>query len=76
MNHKGNEFFSKVEKNFNVKLGRFDYCPVCRQEGKTQDNNPLVMEHRLDDYLGIAYHRWSYSTGRMIGFDSEDSNVL
>jgi hypothetical protein len=76
MNHKGNEYSLKVERNYDIKLGRYENCPVCGQEGKTQGENFLVMEHRVDEYRGIAYHRWSYSTGRMLVHDSEDSNVL
>lgn len=76
MNHKGNEFFSRVEKNYGVKLGRHTNCPVCNREGSVQNGNPLVMEHRVDDERKIVYHRWSYSSGRMLVLNAEDYNVL
>lgn len=76
MNHKGNEFFSKVENNYGVKLGRHLNCPVCKREGTIQKDNPLVMEHRVDDDKRIVYHRWSYSSGRMLVINAEDYNVL
>lgn len=76
MNHKGNEFFSKVEKNYGVTLRRHMNCPVCGREGATQNGNALVMEHRVDDDRKIVYHRWSYSTGRMLVINAEDYNVL
>jgi len=44
MNRKGNEFFSKVEKKYDVKVGRHLRCPICRSEGSPQENNPLIMD--------------------------------
>ena len=76
MNHKGNEFFSRVEKDYDVKLKRQMRCPICREEGKAQENNPLVMEHRVDTDKGIIFHRWSYSTGRLVNKQAEETNVL
>lgn len=76
MNHKANEFFSKVEKVYDIKLGRHMNCPICRQEGTPQNNNPLVMEHRASNERGIVFHRWSFSSGRVIRANSEDFNVL
>ena len=63
MNQKGNEFFSKVEKHYDVKLGRIENCPVCKQQGTPMKGNPLVMEHKVGNAKGFVYHRWSYSTG-------------
>jgi len=51
-------------------------CPICREEGKAQENNPLVMEHRVDTDKGIIFHRWSYSTGRLVNKQAEETNVL
>jgi hypothetical protein len=76
MNQKGNEFFSKVEKKYGVKLGRIEKCPVCKQQGTPMKGNPLVMEHKVDNAKGFVYHRWSYSTGRRVEIQAEDTNVL
>jgi hypothetical protein len=76
MNHKGNEFFSKVEKSQGIKTGRHLNCPVCNKEGTVQKDNFLIMEHRVDDDRRIVYHRWSYGSGRMIVINAEDYNVL
>lgn len=76
MNQKGNEFFSRVEKKFGLKVGRHIRCPICRREGNPQEDNPLVMEHRVDTDKAILYHRWSYSTGRIVSRSPEETNVL
>jgi hypothetical protein len=76
MNQKGNEFFSKVEKKYDVKLGRIERCPICRQQGQPMKGNALVMEHRLGDTKNIVFHRWSYSTGRIVEHEAQETNVL
>ena len=76
MNQKANEFFSKVEEYYDVKLKRVTKCPVCGQEGQPVKGNPLVMEHRVADTKGVVFHRWSYSTGRKVELQTDSTNVL
>ena len=76
MNQKANEFFSRVEKYYDVKLKRVTKCPICGQPGQPVKGNPLVMEHRVADAKGVEYHRWSYSTGRKVEIQTDSTNVL
>ena len=76
MNQKANKYFSKVESVYDLKLGRYNKCPMCGKEGRPMKNNPLVMEHRVADTKGIVFHRWSYSTGRKVDLQTEDLNDL
>ena len=76
MNQKTDEFFSKVENKYEVKIGRVKRCPICGAEGTPMQGNGMVMEHRVDTAKGIVYHRWSYGTGRIVQYESSDTNVL
>ena len=76
MNQKANEFFSKVEEYYDVKLKRVTKCPVCGQEGQPVKGNPLVMEHIVADAKVVVFHRWSYSTGRKVELQTDSTNVL
>jgi hypothetical protein len=76
MNQKGNEHCSRAENYYHIKLKRVERCPQCRQVGSPMKGNHLIMEHRVDGEKGVVYHRWSYSTGRKIDPQSEETNVL
>jgi hypothetical protein len=77
MNQKANEFFSKVEKYYDVKLKRVTKVSYLWTVRDNQlKNNPLVMEHRVADAKGVVYHRWSYSTGRKVEIQLTETNVL
>ena len=76
MNQKANEFFSRVEKYYDVKIKRVEKCPICKHQGTPVKDNPLVMEHRVTDAKGVVYHRWSYSTGRKVELQTDSTNVL
>ena len=76
MSQKMNEYCSKVEKIYDFKMGRHTNCPICGQEGTPVKGNHLVMEHRVEDAKGVVYHRWSYSSGRIVELQSESTNVL
>jgi hypothetical protein len=75
MSQKMNEYCSKVEAMYDVKLGRHLTCPICKKEGTPVKGNDLVMEHRVET-KGVEYHRWSYTTGRIVELQSESTNVL
>ena len=75
MNQKASEYFSKVEKYYDLKLKRVVNCPICGIEGQPVKNNPLVMEHRVTDAKGVVFHRWSYSTGRKVELQTETTNI-
>ena len=42
MNQETNEYFSKVEKYYDLKLKRVTKCPITGQEGQPVPGNPLV----------------------------------
>ena len=75
MNQKMNDYCSRVERTFDVRLGRHLRCPICKEEGTPVKDNHLVMEHRVKTD-GVEYHRWSYATGRKVELQSESTNVL
>ena len=75
MNQKGKEHCSKVEKIYDINMGRHYRCPVCKQDGTPVEGNHLVMEHRVKDE-GVTYHRWSFGSGRIVEIQSESTNVL
>jgi hypothetical protein len=76
MNQKANKYFSKVESVYDIKLGRYNKCPICGKEGQPMKDNEFIMEHRVADAKAIVYHRWSYSTGRKVDLQAENSNDL
>lgn len=76
MNQKASEFFSKVEEKYGIKLQRVTRCPICGQPGGQLEGNSLIMEHRVDNLNKIVYHRWSYSTGRLVEHEPQDTNVI
>ncbi len=75
MNQKMDEYCSKVEGVYDIKMGRHMRCPICKKEGTPVKDNPLVMEHRVET-KGVVYHRWSYASGRIVELQSESTNVL
>jgi len=75
MNQKATEHCLKVERIYNVKVGRHYKCPVCRHKGTPVEGNDLVMEHKVRD-KGVTYHRWSFASGRIVELQSESTNVL
>ncbi len=77
MNQKANEYFSKVEKYYDVKLKRVTKCPITGQEGQPVPGNPLVWYVIYKGKKGMPRtSRWSYSTGRIVCPSAEDTNVL
>jgi hypothetical protein len=76
MNQKATKFYSKVEKHYDVKIGRYEKCPICGHQGEPMKNNALVMEHRVSDTKGVVFHRWSYGTGRKVEIQSQETNIL
>ena len=76
MNQKANKYFSKVESMYDLKLGRYNKCPICGKKGQPMKDNPLVMEHRVADTKAIVFHRWSYSTGRKVDLQAEVTDNL
>jgi len=77
MNQTANEFFSKVEKQYDVKVGRVTKCPITGKEGQPTPGNPLVWYVAYKNNKGTPIiSRWSYSTGRIVSPSSQDTNVL
>ena len=70
-----NEYFSKVEKKYDVKVKRAIRCPICGADGNPTTKSQLVWEHRASKE-GVVFHRWSYVTGRIVELDREETNVL
>jgi hypothetical protein len=77
MNQKANQYFSKVEKHYDVKVKRVTKCPITGQEGQPTPGNPLVWYVAYKGKKGeLRTSRWSYSTGRAVSPSAEDTNVL
>jgi len=77
MNQTANEFFSKVEKYYDVKVKRVTKCPVTGKEGQPTPGNPLVWYVAYKNKKGEPRtSRWSYSTGRPVDPPAADTNVL
>ena len=77
MSQQVNEFFSKVEEKYDVKLKRVTKCPVTGREGQPMPGNPLVWFVAYKDNKGTPIvSRWSYSTGRIVSPSAQDTNVL
>ncbi len=77
MNQEMNEFFSKVEKKYDVNLKRVTKCPVTGREGQPMPGNPLVWYVAYKGNKGEPIvSRWSYSTGRIVSPSAQDTNVL
>ena len=77
MHQKANEFFSKVENYYDVKLKRVTKCPVTGREGQPMPGNPLVWFVAYKGNKGEPIvSRWSYSTGRIVSPSAQDTNVL
>ena len=77
MNQETNEYFSKVEKYYDLKLKRVTKCPITGQEGQPVPGNPLVWYTTYRGKKGeLKTSCWSYSTGRIVCPSAEDTNVL
>jgi len=77
MNQKANQYFSKVEKHYDVKVKRVTKCPITGQQGQPTPGNPLVWYVAYKGKKGeLRTSRWSYSTGRTVSPSAEDTNVL
>ncbi len=77
MNQTANQYFSKVEKHYDVKIKRVTKCPITGQKGQPVPGNPLVWYVSFKGKKGEPRtSRWSYSTGRIVESESHDTNVL
>ena len=77
MNQTANEYFSKVEKHYDVKLKRVTKCPITGKKGQPTPDNPLVWYVAYKNKKGeVRTSRWSHSTGRPVDPPSADTNVL
>mgnify|MGYP003668202424 CR=1 FL=1 len=75
MNQKENEYFSKVEKKYDVAVKRVIKCPICGTAGTPTTKSQLVWGHRVPE-KGVVFHRWSYATGRIVEISEDETNVL
>ena len=77
MNQKENQYFSKVEKHYDLKLKRVTKCPITGQQGQPVPGNPLVWYVAYKNKKGEPRtSHWSYTTGRIVSPSAEDTNVL
>jgi len=76
MNKKINEYCSKIEEKFDLKLRKKTFCPICKQEGQPISGNDLVWYHRVGEEKSVEFHRWSYATGRKVEEAAESTNIL